>query len=149
MNTENRINFPIPNSTLIVKGFKDPFFGFRASPGDMIVENINNAPRSRFLNFERIDNIPGNMPFKGLEAKRFIAYGVKTENEYLITVTDEGILFETGGEIVAKNRTMMGENVQRIVVYYHDFCKLTHGEISEFLRRFIIEELRYEKVFSN
>ena len=139
MHKENRINFPIPGNTLVEKGFNAPIFGFDASPGDMIVENINNAPGSTFLRMHRIEDLPGSMPFKGLMAKWYKALGAKTDKEYLVTITDEGILVETNGRItdLGFSFKMIGEQVQRTVVYYHDF-KVRQDNISEFLSRFLV-----------
>lgn len=136
MNIENRINFQIPENTLVETGFKFTLFGFEASPGDMIVENINNAPSARYLGMERLSNIPNDpMPFKGLLAKRFRCEGARTDTEYLVTVTDEGILVETGGQIIGNQ--MWGENVQRTIIYYRDF-RVRQGNINDFLKQFLI-----------
>ena len=43
MRKENRIMVAIPDNTMVAMGFHLPFFGERYSPGDLIVENINNA----------------------------------------------------------------------------------------------------------
>ena len=140
MRKENRIDFPIPGSTLVKNGFRDPFFGFTASPGDMIVENINNAPSARFLGMEHIPDLPQFHPFRGLMAKWYRTKGAQTDREYLVTVTDEGIMTETGGDIIGGasiGYMMTGENVQRTVVYYRDF-HVRQGNISEFLRRFLV-----------
>ena len=139
MRKENRIDFPIPEETLVETGFKFPLFGFEASPGDMIVENINNAPGSMFLGMQRIADIPGYVPFKGLMAKWYRTLGAKTQKEYLVTITDEGILVEVNGQIkdFGIGFQMIGEQVQRTVVCYHDF-KVRQGNISEFLRRFLV-----------
>ena len=140
MRKENRIDFPIPDSTLVEKGFSEPFFGFTASPGDMIVENINNAPSAYFLGMEHIPDLPQFHPFRGLTAKWYRTKGAQTDRVYLVTVTDEGIMTETGGDIIGGasiGYIMTGENVQRTVVYYHDF-HVRQGNISEFLRRFLV-----------
>ena len=138
MHKENRIDFMIPGDTLVEKGFKFPLFGFEASPGDMIVENINNALGSTFLGMHRIEHLPGYIPFKGLMAKWYKVLGVKTNKEYLVTITDEGILVETGGEIedFGISFKMIGEQVQRTVIHYRDFS-VRQNTISEFLRRFL------------
>lgn len=140
MRKENRIDFPIPSSTLVENGFRDPFFGFTASPGDMIVENINNAPSARFLGMEHIPDLPQFHPFRGLAAKWYRTNGAQTDRVYLVTVTDEGIMTETGGDIIGGasiGYMMTGKNVQRTVAYYRDF-HVRHGELSEFLSRFLV-----------
>lgn len=140
MRKENRIDFPIPGSTLVEKGFSEPFFGFTASPGDMIVENINNAPSAHFLGMEHIPDLPQFHPFKGLTAKWYRTKGAQTDRIYLVTVTDEGIMTETGGDIIGGasiGYMMTGNNVQRTVAYYHDL-HVRQGNISEFLRRFLV-----------
>ena len=139
MRKENRIDFPIPDSTLVEKGFSEPFFGFTASPGDMIVENINNAPSAYFLGMEHIPDLLQFHPFRGLTAKWYRTKGAQTGRVYLVTVTDEGIMTETGGDIIggASRYMMTGNNVQRTVAYYHDF-HVRQGNISEFLRRFLV-----------
>lgn len=139
MQKDNRIIFPIPEDTLVEKGFRHRLIPFEASPGDMIVENINNAPGSRFICMCRIPDLPGPYPFKGLTAKYFRTLGARTEREYLVCVTDEGILTETGGEIMGDDTVgyrMTGDNVERTVICYRDF-HVRQCEISDFLRRFI------------
>ena len=139
MRDENRIDFPIPDDTLVKSGFHAPLFGFKASPGDMIVENINNAPSARFLGMEYIPDLPKYHPFKGFKAKYYRTKGANTDREYLVTITDEGIITETGGYIIGGKGVgyrMTGENVQRVVVYYRDF-NIRHRDISDFLRRFL------------
>ena len=139
MQKDNRIIFPIPGDTLVEKGFRHRLIPFVASPGDMIVENINNAPGSQFICMCLIPEFPGSYPFKGLTAKYFRTLGARTEREYLVCVTDEGILTETGGEITGDDTIgyrMSGDNVERTVVCYRDF-HVRQCEISDFLRRFI------------
>lgn len=128
MRKENRIDFPIPDDILVEKGFVIPVFGIRYSPGDMIVENINNAPGAHYMEQGYVHNIPG-LPFAGLPYKKYKALGVETKKEYIITITDEGLMTETGDPIIG--------NVERQLIYYRDF-HVRHGNISEFLRRFIV-----------
>lgn len=128
MRQENRIDFPIPDDILVERGFYVPMFGIECSPGDMIVENINNAPGARYMDMGCMNNIPG-LPFAGLPFKRYKALGVETKKEYIITITDEGIMTETGDPIKG--------DVKRTVIYYRDF-HVRQGNISEFLRRFIV-----------
>lgn len=128
MKKENRIDFPIPGDTLVEKGFVFPLFGIRYSPGDMIVENINNAPGAHYMEQGHLHNIPG-FPFAGLQYKKYKALGVETKKEYIITITDEGLITETGDQIIG--------NVERKLIYYRDF-HVRQRNISEFLRRFIV-----------
>lgn len=128
MRKENRIDFPIPDDILVERGFRVPMFGIEFSPGDMIVENINNAPGARYMGSGYRDNIPG-LPFAGLQFKRYKVLGVETKKEYIITITDEGIMTETGDPIIG--------NVERKLIYYRDF-HVRQKNISEFLRRFIV-----------
>ncbi len=129
MRVENRIDFTIPGETEVAKGFRFIPLLFEASPGDMIVENINNAPSSRFLKMERRADYPVCKVFPGLMEKVFSVKGWKTDKEYIIHVTEEGILTETGDFLTG--------NVERTVAMYHDF-KLKHKDISDFLRRFLV-----------
>ena len=128
MRKENRIDFPIPDDILVERGFKVPMLGIVCSPGDMIVENINNAPGARYMDTGYMHNIPG-LPLAGLQFKRYKVLGVETKKEYIITITDEGIMTETGDPIIG--------NVERKLIYYRDF-HVRQGNISEFLRRFIV-----------
>ena len=128
MRQQNRIDFPIPDDILVERGFNFPMPGIEFSPGDMIVENITNAPGARYMGSGYRDNIPG-LPLAGLQFKRYKALGVETKKEYIITITDEGIMTETGDPIIG--------NVERKLIYYRDF-HVRQKNISEFLRRFIV-----------
>ncbi len=129
MRVENRIEFPIPSNTEVAKGFCFIPILMEASPGDMIVENINNAPSSRFLKMECRADYPVCKVFPGLMEKVFSVKGWKTGKEYIIHITDEGIMTETGDFIMG--------NGERVVVMYSDF-KLKQKDISDFLRMFIV-----------
>jgi len=117
MRKENRIMVAIPDNTMVAMGFHLPFFGERYSPGDLIVENINNAFGVRFVEFgessRTCEQTGTTIPAK---------YFRDENNKANIEITDVYVMVRKDG------------SESPIVGYYRD---LVYYGINEFLQSLI------------
>lgn len=117
MRKENRIMVAIPDNTMVAMGFHLPFFGERYSPGDLIVENINNAFGVRFVEFgessRTCEQTGTTIPAK---------YFRDENNKADIEITDIYVLVKKDG------------SESPIIAYYRD---LVYYGINEFLQSLI------------
>lgn len=90
MRTENRLDFPVPSDTRVCDGFSAAKIGlltFKASPGDLVVEVINNSPHSEYLG---ITKTPHYMPYEFSPNYLVKAFKVRGRSgcEYMVEVSD-------------------------------------------------------------
>jgi len=119
MRKENRLDFPIPSDTKVWKGFDSGFFGFKASPGDMVVERLQNQEYLGLTN--KVHYFPYE-PTPYFQAKVFKVKGYRSDNTYTVEVSDECIyVVET-----------------KMVYKYCDNRHLTFGGIVKELQRLLV-----------
>lgn len=118
MRIENRLDFPIPSDTKVWMGFNSGIFGFIATPGDMVVERLQ---EQEYLGMTRIVhyNPYGFSPH--FQAKVFKVRGYKSNKTYTVEVSDVCIY------IVETETAYM----------YCDNQSLTFGGIVEELQRLL------------
>lgn len=119
MRKENRLNVSVPGNVRVSDGYNDILSG-SISPGDLIVENINNAPNTHYKG-TGLPSFSGWLKFGIIEVKRFIYLRPDGEETY-IEVCDKGIFVKKPG----------------IIPTVADFRCLTVNGISNFLSKLIL-----------
>lgn len=119
MRKDNRLNVFVPGNVWVSDGFDDILSGY-ISPGDLIVENINNAPNTHYEG-TGLPSFSGWLKFGIIEVKQFIYLRTDGEETY-IEVCDRGIFVKKPG----------------ILPMVADFRGLTVNGISNFLSKLIL-----------